>query len=82
MAGDEGSRNAASFVHRHPLLYAARVALVCTAIMVVAKTVGAWLDDESVSVARVLRFMGGFFTVVFLMTSGFILVAKRRGELK
>ena len=77
-----GGGEAESFAYRHPVLYAARDAVICTAIMVVAKSVGASLDDDTVSVGGVVRYVLVVFTVVFFTASGFLGVAKRRGQLK
>jgi hypothetical protein len=77
-----GCGEAESFAYRHPVLYAARAAIICTAIMVVSKSVGASLDEDSVSVGGVVRYVFVVFTVVFLTASGFLVVAKRRGQLK
>lgn len=71
-----------SFAYRRPVLYAARVAFIRTAIMVVAKSVGAWLDDDSVSVGGVVRYVLVFFTLIFVTATGFFVVAKRGGHLK
>ena len=77
-----GGGEAESFAYRHPVLYAARVAVICTAIMVVAKSVGASLGDRSVSAGGVVRYVLVIFTVVFFTASGFLVVAKRGGHLK
>ena len=76
--GGEGD----SFAYRHPVLYAARVAVVCTAIMVVAKSVGAWLDDDSVAIGGVLRYVLVAFSLWFVTGAGFLVVAKRTGNFK
>ncbi len=71
-----------SFAKRHPVLYGARVAVVCALIMVTAKSVGAWLDDESISLGRMLRYFAIVFSMFFLAATGLFALAKRRGELK
>ena len=77
-----GGGEADSYAYRHPVLYAARVAVTCTAIMVVAKSIGAWLDDDSVSVGGVVRYVLVVFSLVFVTATAFLVVAKRGGNLQ
>ena len=71
-----------SFAYRRPVLYAAKIAVVCTAIMVVAKSVRVWLGDDSVAVSGVVRYVVVVFTLFFVTAAGFLVVAKRTGNLK
>jgi hypothetical protein len=71
-----------SFANRHPVGYAAKVAVACTAIMMLAEVAGAWLDDEPLSLTQVLRYASIVFAMFFVAASGFLVAAKRRGELK